>query len=443
MTALLRKTDSIARSLKKTAIAVGLRCIEGLFAIGRAIGHVGRWIADGSLSLGANFASLLVPAYRLWWTFRRSSVVWKLRGTSIIARAIVSRTAAYFVFVVVVLGIASQALHAREYDGFVGKRPLLATFIASEEADLAEETILGPATLLPRPVFRSASVRSDIQPMVLSAEAIAPVPTTGFALVQPIITDTAVEESGRAGIQFYTVEPGDTASTIAERFGLHTSTILWENKLQAWSMIQLGTQLRILPMDGVSHIVARGETLESIAKRYGADAEEILEFNKLIDADDLDVGDLLMLPNGRPSAIVAPPTIRRAPAQPGLPLPSIPGKFLWPSVAGYRVTQYFTWRHHGIDIAVSHGTPVFASESGIVISSGWLRGYGYQVTIDHGNGLKTRYAHNSKLLATKGQSVNRGQVIALVGSTGRSTGPHIHYEIFANGIRVNPFRYLR
>ena len=386
----------------------------------------------------------LIPFYRLWWTMRRVGVHGRLNATGIVVRFLTSRLILQGIFAVVVLGIAAQTIHAREFGGFIGERALLSAFITSEEEDLAEEIVEGPALPTQRPTFRLASVSTAFQPTVLAAEAVADTPpsTTGFALIQPILTDTAVEETGRAGIQTYTVEPGDTPSTIAERFGLQTATVLWENALSAWSTIRPGDVLRILPTDGVSYTVRRVDTLEAIAKRFGADAEEILEFNRLVDADDIDVGDLLIIPGGRPPAVVAPPVIRR-PARPALPLPSIAGKFLWPSEGGYRISQYFTWRHHGIDIAVAHGTSVFASEAGTVVSSGWIRGYGYQVLVDHGNGLQTRYAHNSKLLVTKGQPVSRGQVIALVGSTGRSTGPHIHLEVFANGARVNPFRYLR
>lgn len=440
----LQRITHIARSLKKTAIAVGLKCIEWLFATGRALGWLGNRLAVGSALLMARIVRACIPLYRLWWTMRRVSVHGRLHGTEAVVRLLTNRFVLQGIFAVIVLVIAAQTIHAREFGGFIGKRALLSSFITSDEADLAEETVEGPALPTQRSTFRAASVSSALQPTVLAAEAVFETPpaTAGFALIQPILTDAAVEETGRAGIQTYIVEPGDTPSTIAERFGLNTSTILWENKLSVWSTIRPGDVLRILPTDGISHTVGRGETLEAIAKRYSADAEEILEFNRLVDADDIDVGDLLIIPGGRPPAVVAPPVIRR-PTRPALPLPSIAGKFLWPSEAGYRISQYFTWRHHGVDIAVASGTAVFASEAGTVVSSGWIRGYGYQVLLDHGNGLQTRYAHNSKLLAAKGQSVTRGQPIALVGSTGRSTGPHIHFEVYAHGARVNPFRYLR
>lgn len=355
-----------------------------------------------------------------------------------------SRVTVHVLFTIAVLGLAAQTLRAEERGGFVGDRPLLAAFVSSDLEDEGEESIVGPAVAPTRSAFRMASVSRAFEPTVLSAEASA-IPTTGSAIIQPILSDVAVAETGRAGVQTYTVEEGDTLSTIAEKFGISTSTILWEHKLSVNALIRPGDTLRILPTDGVTHVVAKGDTLESIAKRYTADAEEILEFNQLVEADDLEIGQLLIVPGGRPPQVIAPrtPVIRRPVTVPSRPLPSIAGKFLWPSVAGYRISQYFTWRHHGLDIAVPQGTPVFASEPGIIVSSGWMSGYGYQVTIDHGNGLRTRYAHNSRLLVSKGERVSRGQTISLVGSTGRSTGPHIHYEIFAHGVRVNPLQYLR
>lgn len=384
-----------------------------------------------------------IPLYRACWTIRRVATRQRTRGVELLVAMLTNRTVVAVAFAVILLVVAAQSLQAREHGGFIGSRPLLTAFIADDTHADDEQIVEGPAQHIASPTFRAASVRA-FTPTVLGAEvALAQAPaTTGFALMQPVLTDDAIADSGRKGVTTYTVEPGDTPSTIAERFGLSLTTVLWANGLQSWSVIQPGQSLKILPTDGVTHTVKRGETLEQIAKKYSADAEEVLEFNRLVDADDIEEGDLLIVAGGKPPAVIAP-TPRRVIAQPGKPLPSIAGKLFWPSVDQYRISQYFTWRHHGVDIAAKHGTSVFASDAGTVDSSGWIRGYGYQVTIDHGNGLKTRYAHNSKLLITKGQRVDRGQEIALVGSTGRSTGPHIHYEVFANGVRVNPFTYLR
>ncbi|MBI2482676.1 M23 family metallopeptidase [Candidatus Uhrbacteria bacterium] len=121
-------------------------------------------------------------------------------------------------------------------------------------------------------------------------------------------------------------------------------------------------------------------------------------------------------------------------------------KLLLPCARPIGITGFFRGRggkHDGIDINAAAGTPVLASEAGMVRSAEWNGGYGKDVVIDHPNGLRTRYAHNSVLLVTRGQRVRRGQRIALVGATGHATGPHIHYEVFLHGTRVNPFLYLQ
>lgn len=126
------------------------------------------------------------------------------------------------------------------------------------------------------------------------------------------------------------------------------------------------------------------------------------------------------------------------------------GQLGWPvsgeitSPYGYRVHPIWgtTIYHSGIDIGVDEGTPVHAADGGVVVWSGWMGGYGYAVVIDHGNGLSTLYGHNSELAVDEGQSVAKGQVISYAGSTGNSTGPHVHFEVRANGDPVDPMGYL-
>ncbi|MDO8425347.1 MAG: M23 family metallopeptidase [bacterium] len=434
---------TIARSFKRTFIAIGLKAIEWCFPILHGINHAGRALSSAACASGGFFVRMAIPLYRVWWMFRRASM--QQRGGELLASVLMNRTTVQVAFAVLLLLVAVQSLQAREYGGFVGERPLLRAFITSEDPSLQEEVIAGPAAPTAEPSFRAASIQALV-PTVLGAEVVraAAPQISGYALMQPVLTDTAVEDHGRQGVSLYTVELGDTTSTIAERFGLRTSTVLWTNNLSSSSFIRPGQTLKVLPADGVLHTVKRGDTLEKIAKTYEANAEEVLEFNRLVDADDIEPGDALIVVGGKPKAATPTPRPAKAIAKAvAMPLPEIPGKFFWPSTATYRISQYFTWRHHGVDIAIAQGTPIYASDPGTVVSSGWLSGYGYQVTIEHGNGLKTRYAHSSKLLVAKGQQVDRGQQIALVGSTGRSTGPHIHYEVFANGARVNPFQYLR
>jgi len=114
----------------------------------------------------------------------------------------------------------------------------------------------------------------------------------------------------------------------------------------------------------------------------------------------------------------------------------------WPTV-GHYITQYYSWRHQGLDIANKIGTPLYAADAGVIETAGWGRGYGNQIVINHGGGKKTRYAHLSKFYTKKGQKVDKGEAIGTMGSTGRSTGPHLHFEIIINNIKYNPLNYIR
>ena len=126
------------------------------------------------------------------------------------------------------------------------------------------------------------------------------------------------------------------------------------------------------------------------------------------------------------------------------------GQLGWPvsgeitSPYGYRTHPIWgtTIYHSGIDIGVDEGTPVHAADGGTVAWSGWMGGYGYAVVIDHGNGMSTLYGHNSELAVSEGQDVGKGQVIAYAGSTGNSTGPHVHFEVRISGDPVDPMGYL-
>lgn len=134
-----------------------------------------------------------------------------------------------------------------------------------------------------------------------------------------------------------------------------------------------------------------------------------------------------------------------------VPAPSGSSEFLWPATS-YTITSYFGSRthpiygvtryHSGLDIAAGYGTSVYASKGGTVVDASYCGGYGYLVEIDHGDGTMTRYAHLSSFNCSIGQSVSQGQVVAYVGSTGASTGPHLHFEILVNGVQVDPLGYL-
>ena len=124
------------------------------------------------------------------------------------------------------------------------------------------------------------------------------------------------------------------------------------------------------------------------------------------------------------------------------PQKTVANKMAWPTV-GNRITQYYSWRHKGLDIANKTGTPLFAADTGTIEFVAWSNGYGYNIIINHGGGKKTRYAHMSKFYVSKGDSVTKGEAIGEMGSTGWSTGPHIHFEVIINGVKYNPLNYIR
>lgn len=237
------------------------------------------------------------------------------------------------------------------------------------------------------------------------------------------------------GIVLYTVEPGDTVSSIAAQFGITTQTLLWANKLTERSPIRAGQELIILPVSGVQHKVRSGETIGMIARKYQADVNDIIDFNDLPESGDIFVGDTLIVPGGK---IIAPPppppTQRSYPRAPHQQVAS--GYFMMPT-AGRNWGRLHAY--NGVDIANACGTPVYASAPGTVIladPSGWNGGYGGNVRIRHPNGVVTLYAHLQKVLTHNGAGVAQGDLVGYMGTTGRSTGCHLHFEI--RGAK-NPF----
>lgn len=239
----------------------------------------------------------------------------------------------------------------------------------------------------------------------------------------------------------YIVESGDTVSSIAEKFQISINTILWANDLSGLSIIRPGDKLTIPPTNGVIHKVKKGDTISAIAKNYNVEQDAVLNYNQLISNEQLSIGQVLIVPGGEiqqsyqrtPSgftSVFKPPSSQKK-----------TGGFIWPTVSR-SITQYYHWRHHAIDIGGKISSPIYASMSGTVTHADWGNGYGYYVIMDHSGGKKTLYAHLSKIYVQNGDQVVQGAVIGAVGSTGWSTGPHLHFEIIINGTKVNPLSYL-
>ncbi len=277
----------------------------------------------------------------------------------------------------------------------------------------------------------------------------------GFVFLAPIPL-TNVPKRVRRDVEKYTVQPGDTVSDIAEQFEVSADSVLWANpKLEDNpDLLSVGQALNIPPVSGVLYTVQSGDTLQKIVDKFkGRKKPETLtqdiiafEFNQEhqeLKAPDyqLTVGQYLMVPGG------FKPYIPRSVTAYSGPIPASAargtGNFGWP-VSGV-ITQKF-WSHHpGLDIGAPKGTPVYAADSGYVVLAGWDQervSYGFMILISHGNGYLTRYAHLSAMNVDVGDSVRKGQLIGRVGSTGNSTGPHLHFETIYYGVHRNPFAVL-
>jgi LysM repeat protein len=244
------------------------------------------------------------------------------------------------------------------------------------------------------------------------------------------ITQTYLDSgvSGTGEISVYIVRKGDTLASIAKMFGVSTNTILWANNIKG-NKVSEGDELVILPITGVKHTVKKGDTIKSIAAKYKADLDDILAYNDLTINSTLTVGDIVLVPDGE---------ITSTPVKTGTSAtPSYSGYYIRP-INGGKKTQGIHG-HNGVDLANSIGTPVMASAAGKVIvskSSGYNGGYGTYVVISHGNGTQTLYGHLSRNDVSVGQTVSQGQVFGALGNTGKSTGPHLHFEV--RGAK-NPF----
>ncbi len=265
-------------------------------------------------------------------------------------------------------------------------------------------------------------------------------------------TETNISTKPRSEIIEHKIEDGETLSSIAKKYGIDQETIKWANDLSDVNAIKPGQTLKILPVSGVAHTVKSGDTVESVAKKYQADAQAIVDFpfNGVPDDFRLTAGQTLIVPDGQPPEVKAPVRSRTQPqyVASGPSGPSFSasggGQFIWPtSTSG--ISQYFAWYHPGLDMPNRAAPGVAASDGGTVVVAGWPDNYGYgnRVVIDHGNGYRTLYAHLSNIYVSSGQTVSRGQVIGQMGSTGRSTGIHLHFEIHYQGRPVNPLSILR
>lgn len=255
-----------------------------------------------------------------------------------------------------------------------------------------------------------------------------------LAATGPLGSIADIEESAKTNgqISIYIVRETDTLSAIAKMFGVSVNTIIWANNLSRTDLIKPGQMLVILPVSGVQYTVVKGDTIESIAKRFRGDVDEIIQYNDLPVSGVLAVGSAIVIPNGESYAVSSPTSRLRSAGG-----PEYPGYYLRPVVGGRKSQGLHGY--NGVDFAASCGAPVLASASGDVIvdrSYGWNGGYGLYTVIRHSNSTQTLYSHLSAVIVQAGWPVVQGQVIGYIGTTGNSTGCHLHFEV--RGAK-NPF----
>jgi len=272
---------------------------------------------------------------------------------------------------------------------------------------------------------------------------------------EPIILGNAfVAEIGPAGtvsdiendntntqISLYTVHEGDTLSDIANIFKVNVNTILLANDLNKNVVLKKDQKLIILPISGLKYTVKKGDTIKGIVSRFKTDLNEVLLYNDLTVSSTLKAGDIIIIPDAEPvltdglrSVNTSKVFNNNAHDTDG---PFYPGYYIKPINSGYKSQEIHGY--NAVDLAAPIGTPIRSSAAGTVIASvtgGWNSGYGNYVIISHSNGTQTLYAHTSKNFVDVGDIVAQGQLIARIGITGRTTGPHVHFEI--RGAK-NPF----
>jgi len=329
-------------------------------------------------------------------------------------------------------GLAGSIVLALVVNGFLGQGLLDAVIDASEQVPSA---VLAD-TAIPRTEQRPAA---------------GPLPGLGSGSVidrplpppLPGLREGTLDRAPSVKARKVKLRPRDTAERIARRFGLKVRTIHLANNIHAASVLRVGRVLTVPPTDGFYHTVARGETLPALLRRHKVAREDFLRYNPGFRR--LKRASVVFVPSLEGTSPVRPR--RLTVSHRGLfeDIGRAAGDaFRWP-MSRHSVSSGFGPRgahyHPGIDITSPVGTPIRAARGGVVVSTGWEGAYGKMVEIDHGGGVHTRYAHASRINVTPGDRVDAGDVIANVGMTGRTTGPHLHYEVRIHGRAVNPRRF--
>ncbi len=331
----------------------------------------------------------------------------------------------------VVIVFALLAIFISSKTAQAGLLSYVNSIFGSEEAS-AKVDASGSGSNSQKIALLQAAVNLDPNPHKTSEST--PLADGGFLMADVALSENAPRlEEVNTQISIYTIREGDTLSEIGEMFGVSVNTIMWANDLTRASAIQPGQTIIILPISGINYTVKKGDTITGIVEYYKADLEEVLQYNDIAISSVLTPGQTILIPDAELHTAVPSKVVKSSAAG----TPNYSGYYIRPIRGGVKTQGIHG--HNGVDLAAPIGTPIYASASGVVIVSnvgGWNGGYGNFIIISHANGTQTVYSHNTKNLVQAGDYVEQGDQIATVGTTGKSTGPHVHFEI--RGAR-NPF----
>lgn len=305
------------------------------------------------------------------------------------------------------------------------------------------------ALVIMLPYTAATSARADASLADAATPSFAAVPGDDVARVQTAArgviagtrspTTVAAQEARKVVVR--SIVKDDTLSSMANYYDLSLETIAYANGIsQEDEILSIGRELLIPPGEGALYTVKDGDTVEDVAARFKVDPAVIMSYNRVyFEPEHFAVGHMIFVPGA------ALPVLRRTERSKSIATPSnasLPartGRLGWP-VKGV-ITQYYWWGHTAVDIAAPYGTGIGASDDGIVVATGWVPVGGLRVCVQHAGGLQTCYYHTGALFVTPGQTVTRGQLIASIGMTGVTTGPHVHWELKVSGAFQDPLAF--
>ncbi|MFA6553760.1 MAG: M23 family metallopeptidase [Patescibacteria group bacterium] len=434
--------------------------MEVLISIGRGLGFFFMFMFGKPILAVSSFIFryVLVPLYSVYRYLKmKGSVIFAPAKNKIIYPLLTRSTIHVLMGIIVVGVIANNVFIKQTRAEEFGQGTIIATVTTNpDDVDITETALISPQKTAKH--YQGTSLASEEEQAVAGigdgtdgGDTTAITSQTNNAVIKPDIASTTLGDRPRESVAYYMIEGGDTISTIAEKFGISTNTLLWENKLGPRDLIKPGDKLTILPSSGVSHQVKKGDTIAKIASRYSVSPDTVIEYNKLANTDDIEQDEILIIPGGQMPEEVIPIAPKSNTSLGSSSIFNIPApsrvassaRLLWPTPS-HKINQYYKGRiHTGVDIDGTYSSPLYAADDGRVEYANKDRsGYGLHVVINHGGGVKTLYGHASKLFVKVGDSVKRGQTIAMMGCTGRCTGTHIHFEVRINGAIVNPLSYL-